>query len=78
MVALRATTISGMLFRVNPSEALADTDAPAKERRGTATAPEAASWLIHPTSRAATLTPLERLAALLPKWEAEPEWKEPA
>jgi hypothetical protein len=63
---------------VEPSEALAHTDASAKERRGTATAPEAASWLIDPAAQTNALTVYERLAALLPKWEAEPEWKEPA
>jgi hypothetical protein len=55
---------------MDPSEVLAQEKPTVTERKGTASAPEAARWLNHPTPPAQRLTLAQRLAA-------EPEWEDP-
>ena len=52
---------------MDPSQALAETNTTAIERRSTATAPEAANWLNHPAQPESRPSLAQRLAA-------EPPW----
>jgi hypothetical protein len=55
---------------MEPAEALAATNPSKIERKSTASAPEAASWLKHPAEPAKRLSQAQQLAA-------EPQWEGP-